>query len=222
MQKSSSNLVISAVENDDLSLLRAHMHHADNDSLDTALWLAAYNGNAQMLQELIPLANPLANDMQALRMAAQFDYRQCVELLLPVSDPHGDKSSVLWDASMYGATTTIDLLIPLSDPRKHARVLETFIAQRNVPGFELLISVCDPKANNSRALQAAVEANFSHAIDFLYPLSHPKKALKALQKKWPENKAKWEELETRMAYEQRQKIERNITPIERTVGRKKI
>jgi len=86
----------------------------------------------------------------------------------------------------------------------------------------MLVQRADVKAKNSRALQQAVKAQFFEAIDVLYPLSHPKKALKALQQKWPDNSEKWDELERRLAHEQHQNIERKITSVGRTVVRKKI
>lgn len=220
MHKTASDYVVSAAEHNNLELLREHISAADTDALDTALWVAAYNGNAPMVQELIPVSNPLANDMQALRMAAQANSVECVALLLPVSDPTGDKSDILWDACIYGANDVITSLIPFSKNR--ARALCVCISQNNLEGIELLLPVSDLKDNNSRPLQIAVESKMPTLIDVLYPLSDPKKALKALQQRWPERSEQWEELERRLAYDQRSRIERKVKIAKPTGARKKM
>lgn len=220
MHKNASDYVISAAEHNDLQLLREHIPNALSDALDTALWVAAYNGNAQMVQELIPVANPLANDMQALRMAVQTDCVECVRLLLPVCDPEGDKSDLLWDACLYGANEAIASLIPFS--KNCARGLTVCISQHNLEGIELLLPVSDLKANDSRPLQIAVESKMLSLIDVLYPLSEPKKALKGLQQRWPERPDQWEELEKRLAQGQRSRIERKVKTVRQTGARKKM
>jgi len=220
MHKTASDYVISAAGHNNIDLLREHMSAASSEALDTALWVAAYNGNARMVQELIPVSNPLANDMQALRMAAQANCVECVALLLPVSDPTGDKSDVLWDACMYGATDVIACLIPVSE--NTARSLCVCIAQNNLDGIELLLPVADLKANDSRPLQIAVESKQLALIDVLYPLSEPKKALKALQRRWVGRPEQWEELERRLAQDQRSRIERKVPTVGQMGGRKKL
>lgn len=220
MHKSASDYVISAAEHNNLELLREHIPNASSDALDTALWVAAYYGNAQIIQELIPISNPLANDMQALRMAAQTNCVECIQLLLPVSDPQGDKSDILWDACMYFANEAIACLIPFS--KNCARGLTVCVSHHNLEGIELLLPVSDLKANNSRPLQIAVEAKFLPLIDVLYPLSEPKKALKALQQRWPGRPEQWEELERRMAQDQRNRIEGKVKTAKPTGARKKM
>jgi len=221
MSKNSSDLVVVAVERNDLKLLRDHLPHADTDAVETALWLAAHYGHVAMIKEMLPLTNGI-DPLQALRTAARFNFLECLELLLPVCNPQSDKSEVLLDACMYAANETLAALVPFSDPSQYERCIGVCIAQGNLTGVEILARVCNPKANNSRLLQRAVEAKFSEGIDLLYPLSHPKKALKALQQKWPGQSEKWGDLESRLAQEQRDILKKKILDVGQARTSKKI
>lgn len=221
MSKNSSNLVVVAVERNDLTLLRDHLPHADTDAVETALWLAAHNGHVALIKEILPHADGI-DALQALRTAARFDFLECLELLLPVCNSQSDKSEALFNASMYAANETMAALIPFSDPSQYQRCIGVCLAQHNLTGVEILARVCDLKANNSRPLQMAVEVKFSEAVDLLYPLSHPKKALKALQQKWPGQLDKWGDLETRLAQEQRDTLIKKTSGVGRGRTSKKI
>ena len=80
----------------------------------------------------------------------------------------------------------------------------------------------DLKDNNSRPLQIAVERKILPLIDVLYPLSRPKKALKALQRRWTGRPEQWEELKRRLAQDQRRRIERKVQRWGKWVDAKKL
>lgn len=108
-----------------------------------ALRQAAYNGHADILELLIPLSDPKANNSEALRWAAQWGHTDCVILLLPVSDPKANNSEALRRAASKGHAECVKRLIP----------------------------VCDPKALDSHALMLAASNGHTECTQQLIPFS---------------------------------------------------
>ena len=60
-------------------------------------------------------ANPLSKNSLALREASAMGHLEIVELLLPMSDPKADESSPLFWAVLNGQVEIVKMLIPVSD-----------------------------------------------------------------------------------------------------------
>lgn len=91
----------------------------------------------------------------ALSLAAANDHLQIVKTLLPVV-PFENRSEALAQAVLHHHILLAMYLIPL----------------------------CDPKGNNSQALQYAVEEKLFDIADVLYPLSDPQTALNCMRENW--------------------------------------
>lgn len=86
----------------------------------TALMLACVEGEAAMVELLLPWSDSYASDRdgETALMLAAFGHPRCVELLLPVSDPRARDAdgwtALMWAASS-GSEPCIALLLPHSD-----------------------------------------------------------------------------------------------------------
>lgn len=76
-----------AAQNGDLEQLLKHIDGANQETLQSSLTAAAYNGHDDIVAALIPFCPSKMENSEALRIAAMFDFETCVELLIPVSDP---------------------------------------------------------------------------------------------------------------------------------------
>lgn len=63
---------------------------------------AALHGDAQRLEELIPISNPKAHASEALQLAAEGGFVECVRRLIPVSDPTAAGNNPLFGAALFG------------------------------------------------------------------------------------------------------------------------
>lgn len=86
----------------------------------TALMLACVEGEAALVELLLPWSDPNASDRdgETALMLAAFGHPACVELLLPVSDPtacDADGWTALMWAASSGSEQCVALLLPHGD-----------------------------------------------------------------------------------------------------------
>jgi len=115
-----------AVKNGQLEVLRSLIEDNAIDPLrenSELLRIAAECQHAEIVAYLIPLSDPKAENSLALRWACEKPGLRCVELLLPHSDPKAENSAALRLAVTYGNYEAAKLLFGVSEPQKAFQML---------------------------------------------------------------------------------------------------
>lgn len=99
----------------DVGRLKEFIPQSNITSNTNALVWAAQRGNADCVELLIPVSNPLWENSEALNRAAMYGHTECVRLLIPVSEPKAGNSYALQCASIRSHRDVVELLIPVSD-----------------------------------------------------------------------------------------------------------
>lgn len=132
------------------------LHHSTTNC-GRALFWAASQGHTEVVQLLLPFADPQDNDSEAFRVACQFGHLDVVKLLLPVSNPQCNNNNPLRSAAGRGHTDVVRYILPFTDP----------------------------KDIESSALQSAAFNQHWDVVDMLYDLSDVQQALKNLERCGP-------------------------------------
>ena len=151
---------------------------------------AAVNGDAKSLEVLLSYyAATLPNDVythQIFTSAAKSGNVECLNLLLPFCDPKNSDSKALKTAVLYKHIDAIEFLIPLSDTQGvQANEMLLDVVKTSEPHnsksrevavllqlpYLTLMTVADPKSNNSQAFRAAVRNNHLSCVTLLMPVS---------------------------------------------------
>lgn len=105
----------SAISNDieAIALILAH----EMPNCDRALFYAASQGHTQVVQMLLPHADPQANDSEAFRVACQFGMLDVVKILLPVSNPQCNNNHPLRAAASNGHIDVVRYILPYTNPK---------------------------------------------------------------------------------------------------------
>lgn len=91
---------------------------------NSALTMAATNGNIEIVRMLLPLCNPKSDGSSALYWAAVRGHLEVVKELLPHSTPKAQKSRALFAAVKNNHQGCVDLLYPVSEPYKALKELQ--------------------------------------------------------------------------------------------------
>lgn len=162
---------------DTVNVFLAHnIEYAQNH---LALSFALMRGHIHVFDRLVGISNVQARN-NALSAAASGGFVPAVkELLKHISD-----CDILADglekAALVGNLEIVELLTPLVPEDKRPAALVLSIAHQNYPVIRHLLPLCDPKHNNSEALQTAVEEQLWDVADLLYPISDPYAAFENL------------------------------------------
>ena len=142
--------LIQAARRGDFEAVKTLVHRCDpRDCESEALWMAAKKGHADCLALLIPVSDLSARGFEALRVAAAEGHPDCVRLLLAGADTAPlALTQALGSAAFAKSRECVDLLLPL----------------------------CDPKAEFSLALRHAAAAGSQELVELLLPLSDPSAA----------------------------------------------
>ena len=141
-----------------------------------ALHWAASNGHVECVKLLMPLSDPKAEDSLALRWAARNGHAECVKLLIPVSDLKARNSEALRLAAGYGHDECLRLLITVSTGR-FVEALCAAAVRGYIECVKLLIPVCDPKAEESKALRLAADNGHEECVKLLLSVCDQKAAM---------------------------------------------
>lgn len=115
-----------AVKDGQLEVLRSLIEQNAIDPLredSELLRMAAECQHPEIVAYLIPLSDPQAENSLALRWACEKPGLRCVELLLPHSDPKAENSAALRLAVTYGNYEAAKLLFGVSEPDKAFQML---------------------------------------------------------------------------------------------------
>lgn len=107
-------------------------------------------------------------------------------------------------------------LIPLCDLKNDQSLLQSAAAVGSIKSLELLMGVCDPKINNSWALQAATANGCYSCMELLYPVSDVEAALTMLHHDFPDTEDAWSPLEEYHAQQIKTKLRNAIDGVQPT------
>lgn len=161
------------------------------------LYEAGEKGNLQYLKE--SKMDFTANN-ETLFRAIQNNHIECVQFLLPLSDLRVECGEIL-----NGSTGLL---------------LQTAVRANNYDMVKLLLPYCNPKVDNSLALQYASVNGNQHILELLYPYSEAQTALDDLYERIAIGVWKYEDatlLKTRM---QRDTLVSHLPHTERSSARK--
>lgn len=83
----SGDALLTAIENHDMACFSLVIAHAHQDMLDHALVAAVRYNYKDMVEMLLPHADPLYKNSAALKSAAEHNHKDLFDMLYPVSDP---------------------------------------------------------------------------------------------------------------------------------------
>lgn len=181
-QQTGNNLLIEAINEKNIDGVKQVLIALHQTCFDKkALTLAAMLGYFDIVQLLIPVSDPKANNSEALRFAAEFGHAAVVEVLIPVSDPKAADSQAFMKAVHNGHQKCIDLLISVSDPQVNNNEILVFAARTGQTSLlKQLIPVCDPTKTNY-ALAWAARNGHIECIKLLIPVSNCDQSLRLLE-----------------------------------------
>lgn len=136
---------------------------------------AITEGNLEKVLELIPLCDIQAFHNEALNTAIKYKRFECAEALVAAAN----------------------------EPIKDSRVLVTAVESGSLEMVRLLLSVTEPKGQNSQALQSSAmycsqKQVYKSIVDLLFDVSDPETALFELKRKMPSEPYRWLYLEERI------------------------
>lgn len=147
-------------------------HNIEYAQSHLALQFAITRGQIHVFDRLIGLSNSQARN-SALGPAAAGGFIDAVKELLKHITAPDLVADGLEKAAMAGHLEIVELLAPLVAREKRSFSLVLAISHHHYPVIRHLLPLCDPKDNNSEALQAAVEEHLWDVADQLYPISDP-------------------------------------------------
>lgn len=152
-----------------LEFLAAHAGVAHNSWV---LISAAANGDADVLQVLLPFSDPKTANSLALRLALSGNHWTCVTLLKDVSHSCIGCSAALSNAVKKNDVEAFERLLPFARVDQHNTQALIHAAQLNYAHFIApLIFISEPKLYNSTALLRAVENGHIECATLLLPYS---------------------------------------------------
>lgn len=153
---------------------------------DTALILAAENGDAARVERLLKIGAEAADIETALERAIGRNQVKCVELLSPHFDLNDSNCYMFRLAVKKASLACARLLVPQNHPNlpKGYIYVEVIIRESTISLEEkmellgLCTQVFDMTHSDSRALRAAVFLNCLASVDVLEPFSDVRQALR--------------------------------------------
>jgi Ankyrin repeats (3 copies) len=145
------------------------------------IW-AAFRGDIQSLNILMPLFDPTFNDSQALGAAVESGSLECCARLLPFSKPLARKSSAFRTAAALGHLAIVHLLAPFSnhaDLDSDALRSAAAAGHADVVRFLLTSGLSEPTVRDSVALRHAARDGHIEIVTMLRPFSTQPNALTA-------------------------------------------
>lgn len=138
-----------------------------------ALIDAADSGQLDIVQALIPVSDPKAENSEALRLAALGGHLDVVRALIPVSDPKADHSVALASATASGSLAVVRELIPVCDPKDHGSAALRQAAEcGHLDIVRELIPVSDLGYGDD-AVEAAASNGHADVVRALLPVCNP-------------------------------------------------
>jgi hypothetical protein len=135
------------------------------------IW-AAFRGDIQSLNIVMPLFDPASNDSQALCAAVESGSLECCARLLPFSNPLARKSSAFRVAAALGHLDIVRMLASFSghaDFDSDALRSAAAAGDTNVVRFLLASGPSDPNARDSVALRHAARDGHAEIVAALRP-----------------------------------------------------
>lgn len=146
-----------------------------------ALLRAAKLEKVDILEWLIPISDPQANDSEALFYAIRNKCEQSVARLIPVSKPRIRESRAVKEAAASGALAILKMLVPVSDIKNSNDFYGSPLMIASNCGFLELVAYLIPlsklndqqKRTGETALMMAAAMGHKECVDLLLPLSNP-------------------------------------------------
>ena len=109
-------------------------------------------------------------------------------------------------ATEYGYSEIVEFLVCNATLPQSQNLLNQAVYHGHLECVKWMLSVSDPKANNSNPLQVAVVQGHMDIFELLYPVSEAEVALSSLQKHSMFDADDWKILEDRIQKDQRNKL----------------
>lgn len=109
-------------------------------------------------------------------------------------------------ANEYGYSEIVEFLVCNTPPPDSQHLLNQAVFHGHLACVKWMVSVSDPKENNSNPLQVAVLQGHKDVFELLYFVSDPQAALFSLQKNHMYDSDDWKMLEERLQKDQRDKL----------------
>lgn len=147
--------------------------YGDQASINQSLASASLHGRLDMVEMLLPLAEPLWRNSEALRCASSAGSVDVVKRLWFLSDPEKYGHMALVDAASCGRQEVVNAILPLLDGGDFdGSALIAASGRGCLKMAEILLPFSHPMAQNSAALAAA--AGHVEIVRLLLPLSDAK------------------------------------------------
>lgn len=101
--------------NENIHIIRQFIPVADHDDINHVFSHAAQHGNINIVELLLPFADPTFDKSYALIQSAFNNHVDIVKMLIPVSNPKDNQSCVLYAAVTNDNKELIEMLVPLCD-----------------------------------------------------------------------------------------------------------
>lgn len=135
--------VMDAVLQNDFKQLKKSIPTSSPTQLQNAFFFAVEEGQVDVVKLLLPYVDPLHHHSHALLQAIFTEHLEMVTILLPVSNITHDFSEHLVESVKTGNTDIIKKLLPTANPRaEDSYALEIAIENRFKEGIELLLPYC--------------------------------------------------------------------------------
>lgn len=158
-------------------------HNKEYAQSHLALQAALLHHHLPVFDRLVDISCTIAHN-QALPAAAAEGFVTVVDKLLTYVDDQQTLEAALSHAASNNHLPIVKTLLPSVPFEKRFEALVQAVLHNNKEIVVYLIPLCDPKGNNSRALQFAVEEKLFDIADMLYPLSNPQEALECILEDW--------------------------------------
>lgn len=160
--------VLEEVRHGDLACVMKLIRSIDdaNTQHTNALYYATQQGNAGMVEFLIPLCDPSAQHSLALRHAAESGYTECLKLLIPVSDPKANNNQALRSALLKQHMDCANMLYPVSDTQAILESLEHIMNAPHPKSFDVQILAAQQILNamiEKERLQLSIDGLNQHS-----------------------------------------------------------
>lgn len=161
-----------AAHNKHITCLEFLAQHAGVENNSWVVISAAANGDADVLQVLLPFSDPKTANSLALRLALSGNHWKCVALLEDVSHSSPGCSAALSDAVKKNNVEAFERLMPFARVDQHNTQALIHAAELNYAHFIVpLIFISEPRSHNSTALLRALEKGHIECATLLLPYS---------------------------------------------------
>lgn len=174
---------------------------------------AIQKGQVECVKLLIPAIGSRLPDSFALQIAAGERQHECLQVLIPLFDPKNpssfkcDNSMAFWMAAQNGDTQSLQLLLAICDPKANdSCALRRAAVEGHHECLEMLIPLSDPQANDSGALYSAVWHGHDACVRLLCAVSDCEQVLWKMQHNHPDKEYIWKGLAQYVHTKQRERL----------------